>query len=109
MTVPKYLISSFLLILFLSANATEIAESYASYASCDNIKIEVSIKTPKSIEILTKGANGKLRFYIIDSSEKLINAKDIFSGKYSDLPIGKYKLIVTDLSGCSKETEFTLR
>ncbi|NBP70240.1 MAG: hypothetical protein EBU52_16040 [Cytophagia bacterium] len=109
MTVPKYLISSFLLILFVSANATEIAESYASYTSCDDLKIEVSIKAPKSIEISAKGASGKLRYYIIDSSEKLVNAKDIFSGKYSDLPFGKYKLIVTDLSGCSKETEFTLR
>ncbi len=110
MTVPKYLISSFLLLLITTVHPVESKGSHIwTEPSCDNFKIEVINNEQKTIEILTKGGNGKLRYYLIDSLDKLVNADDIFSGKYEDLPSGKYKIIVTDLSGCSKETEFTIQ
>jgi hypothetical protein len=110
MIVPKYLISSFLLVLIIAAEAAESKGSHIwTEPSCDNFKVDVTINELKTIEILTKGGTGKLRYYLIDSSDKLVNADDIFSGKYEDLPSGKYKIIVTDLSGCSKETEFTIQ
>jgi hypothetical protein len=108
MTTSKYLLTRFLLIaLFILESFVPIGVMATD--RCDGFKISVVINQSNELEVAVSGAQGKARVYIIDSNEKLVNSKDIFSYKYSGLKSGSYKLIVADLSGCSKETEFTIR
>lgn len=109
MTIPKYLISSVLLLSFLFSQVSAIGMKDQNLLACENFKLAVAIGSSNDVEVKVIGAQGKVRFFLIDSSERLINKSDIFSGKFTGLTPGNYKLIATDLSGCSKETEFTLR
>ncbi len=109
MTNPKYLISSLLLLLLLSPRVIANGMEDQNLLACENFKVSVSIGDSNEVEVKVTGGQGKVRFFLIDSTEKLVNRNDIFSGKFLGLMSGKYKLITSDMSGCSKETEFTIR
>ena len=109
MSIPKHLISSFLLLIFVIIQTPRAIGEIKSAIVCDALEVEVSINDSKIVNISIRGSQGKARVFIIDADNILVNSKDIFKVKYTDLKSGKYKVIVSDLSGCSKETEFTLR
>lgn len=109
MTRPKYLIYSFLLLLLLCPQVIVARIEDGKISSCESFKMDVSIGSSNEVEIKVVGSKGKVRFFLIDSSERLINSKDIFKNKFTGLAPGNYKVIAADVSGCSKETEFTLR
>ena len=109
MTIPKPLISSILLLSLLSPQVIAIGIEDQKHLTCENFKLAVSVGASNEVDVEVIGEQGEVRFFLIDSSERLVNKSNIFSSKFTGLAPGSYKVIATDLSGCSKETEFTLR
>lgn len=108
MTVPKYLISSFLLLLF-TAQVDAYSEK-AARISCDNLNVEIKINDSKDgLSVKVTGDQGKVRFFLFNPTGFLINEQNLFQNSFSNLPKGKYKLLVVDATGCNKETELTLQ
>lgn len=107
MTVPKYLISSFLLIL-ITAHAAYSDQMLPN--PCDNLKVETIVNDAKDgLSVKVTGGQGKVRFFLFKSDGSLVNDKNLFQNSFNKLQKGSYKLLVVDATGCNKETELTLQ
>lgn len=110
MTIPKHLISSFLLLLLAISQVGAYSSSRDLATSCDRLKVETIVDNVKmEMSVKVNGEQGRARLFLFDAKGTLLNERDLFQKNFNKLQKGSYTILVVDASGCSKETEFTLQ
>jgi hypothetical protein len=116
MKLPKLFIYILLLALFFGSQMAASAQTKRDPNRCKNLSVSIDKKDSKPtqnvgglVEVDVKGAQGKVRYFLLNKVGDMVNDKDYLRTRFEGLTPGPYTLIVTDSQGCTTEKEFEIR